>query len=420
MTWNTMKSLLDLKPAEFPVDIDKFVQVVIKFRSTINSRFGAASFLDADISDFQLMRLVTIAYFSSFTTEEGSYPSFSMFVYAKRPSSNRPNQHVELDRGMFFSDATTLSKYAGIANIEYQALVIGTYRQGFRVDGLMDISRSEIPLKTGRPEYWISGSFTNGVLITVLRPGAIRISWNMGAIRFESGEIHEEMDFNFVSGVMDNISRTDTLLKKRIVNLGPKYIDFFGGSTRNIVGAVWAQILRQTVNRGHGGTFVILGSEDTNGHIRPNNVVSRPHIGQEIVALWKNSVELKDPDQWLRLYTPFRRKISAVSNLANIDGCVCLSPDLKVISFGSRIAIEKDLSAKLPLANAITNRNRKEQGPEQFGGTRHGSAYSICKAIPNTLAFVISQDRHLRVFFSTKKKVYAFKNIYPQYLGRDL
>jgi DNA integrity scanning protein DisA with diadenylate cyclase activity len=46
-------------------------------------------------------------------------------------------------------------------------------------------------------------------------------------------------------------------------------------------------------------------------------------------------------------------------------------------------------------------------------GHRHRSAFLLCKAIPNAIAFVISQDGDLPVFSSDDRHVYCDENLSP-------
>jgi hypothetical protein len=46
-------------------------------------------------------------------------------------------------------------------------------------------------------------------------------------------------------------------------------------------------------------------------------------------------------------------------------------------------------------------------------GHRHRSAFQLCKAVPNSIAFVISQDGDLPVFSSDDRHVYCDENLSP-------
>lgn len=71
-----------------------------------------------------------------------------------------------------------------------------------------------------------------------------------------------------------------------------------------------------------------------------------------------------------------------------------------------------DLTSSPPsLINAKTNESWADQTLEQFGGTRHRSAVRLTQVLPGAIAFVISQDGDLRVFYSDGTGVYSFTDL---------
>jgi DNA integrity scanning protein DisA with diadenylate cyclase activity len=99
-------------------------------------------------------------------------------------------------------------------------------------------------------------------------------------------------------------------------------------------------------------------------------------------------------------------QLSAAASFANVDGCVVLRRDLQVIGFGGRILVSDDEA------------ERGTPGPDlplgtHLGGNRHQSALRLCKAVPNSLALVISQDGDLSVFDNAENKVQWSPNLVP-------
>jgi hypothetical protein len=115
----------------------------------------------------------------------------------------------------------------------------------------------------------------------------------------------------------------------------------------------------------------------------------------------------------IRVREKVELKAKLVGMLANIDGCVVLDNDLKVLGFGSKIGVSKreikpkdcyDLGSNRPID--INN-----------FGTRHQSTYRLCAKRPGTLAFVVSQDGNLRLFYGENDKVTlceAIARLYPE------
>ncbi len=84
-----------------------------------------------------------------------------------------------------------------------------------------------------------------------------------------------------------------------------------------------------------------------------------------------------------------------------------------VLLIGGEILVsdEEALKSSLLFTDYKTKKPFPDQGAKQFGGTRHRSAYRLCKILPNTIVFVISQDGDLRVFFSNDTDVYSFESL---------
>jgi len=99
--------------------------------------------------------------------------------------------------------------------------------------------------------------------------------------------------------------------------------------------------------------------------------------------------------------------------MASVDGAVIIDWDFTVSGFGAEI-----------LPRPIDDDNEMvEHGTHPFGkppdrplykyGMRHRSAYRLCKAVNNSLAFVISQDGDIRVFCHVDGKVKLFIESIP-------
>jgi hypothetical protein len=58
--------------------------------------------------------------------------------------------------------------------------------------------------------------------------------------------------------------------------------------------------------------------------------------------------------------------------------------------------------------NAKTNALVELDELEKLGGTRLRSALWLCKSYPNAIAFVVSQDRSLKVLWSENDNAFAF------------
>ena len=106
-------------------------------------------------------------------------------------------------------------------------------------------------------------------------------------------------------------------------------------------------------------------------------------------------------------------QLRAVARLANMDGCVVLDRELNLVGFGGIIQAQEGCESSRLVLRDRTGRAIDESASLALRGTRHKSAFQLCKALPNSLAFVVSQDGDLRVFSSDNESVYFEEHLYP-------
>ena len=98
------------------------------------------------------------------------------------------------------------------------------------------------------------------------------------------------------------------------------------------------------------------------------------------------------------------------ASLAMVDGAVVLTHGLEAIGFGAEI------SGALPdvefVARVVDLESQAfEFEPATAMGTRHRSAYRLCKALPGSVALVISQDAGLRVVSYLNQQVMCWEQL---------
>jgi hypothetical protein len=98
-------------------------------------------------------------------------------------------------------------------------------------------------------------------------------------------------------------------------------------------------------------------------------------------------------------------------NLSGADGCVVLNRKLQVCGFGGEILVSDD-DAQMAIRPFTDVASGDEWSYDDFmkgiGGTRHKSAARLCRAHPNVLVFVVSQNGDLKLFYSNEKQVNGF------------
>jgi len=84
-----------------------------------------------------------------------------------------------------------------------------------------------------------------------------------------------------------------------------------------------------------------------------------------------------------------------VADLSHVDGAVVMNNCLEILGFGVEIAGESPEVVRVARAHDLEGTEREWVRTDRVG-TRHRSAYRLCQALHDTLAFVVSQDGGLR------------------------
>jgi hypothetical protein len=93
----------------------------------------------------------------------------------------------------------------------------------------------------------------------------------------------------------------------------------------------------------------------------------------------------------------FQALVRPVASLAGVDGAIVMTRDLRVLGFGATIAV-KGSAPEVSLFSPELVRHAVVRSPlETVGGTRHQASARFVHANRETVALVISQDRHMSV-----------------------
>jgi len=92
------------------------------------------------------------------------------------------------------------------------------------------------------------------------------------------------------------------------------------------------------------------------------------------------------------------REIRATASLAKVDGAIVITRDLQLLGFGAKIAVPGNITSVLCIIHPKPgSQNLAPSALEDLGGTRHQSAARFAGTNRDTVALVISQDRHMSV-----------------------
>jgi hypothetical protein len=209
------------------------------------------------------------------------------------------------------------------------------------------------------------------------------------------------------------------------VNLAP--IEF---AAYVLARALWSRVLMTAVELQHGGAFAIVPGSAAPGCISMKCRAADVRLGRSaaeffgVCARAQGEVEgagfLEVAGEWLRRKRGLQAEARALGHLSAVDGCVVVDRDLNLLGFGGHIKAEEDQARRTDRVFAYfhTRKPRPESDLKRFG-TRHLSAFQLCRAVQDCIVFVVSQDGHLRVFASDAEHVYLFDALAAEVSYKD-
>jgi hypothetical protein len=170
----------------------------------------------------------------------------------------------------------------------------------------------------------------------------------------------------------------------------------------------------------HGGAFVVV-PDVAAAPISFKYPVEPFDLGDELRQTWLslfriwsalkggNTDRVPDVIEQKRLRThKLCSAARSVGHLSATDGCVVFDRNLVLHGFGGSINA-REVPAKSCVR--VVGRTQEDISEEELlrpFGKRHTSAYQLCRQVPDSLVFVISQDGDLRVFASDESTVYLY------------
>jgi hypothetical protein len=198
------------------------------------------------------------------------------------------------------------------------------------------------------------------------------------------------------------------------------------------VRALWSHVLREAVRLRHGGAFVVV-PDPAQAPIALKYPTAPLALGGELAKLWLalarayhflGSNHLADALEQTRIQRhQLWSAAASVGHLSALDGCVVLDRRMTVHGFGGTIETAaanagqgNGAGSPTMLRMYVDSRTHAPLAEEHLlsrFGHRHRSAFLLCKAVPNAIAFVVSQDGELPVFSSDDRHVYCDENLSP-------
>jgi hypothetical protein len=373
------------------------------------------------VSERGLERLLSLAYQASFDTNEGRCTRARLFV----PNVGRPAHSLRINHRFTppkpLSDPKTISRLAPALAGDDSALVVRETDGDPACVGisLLDAQDAGRPL-LGMPRGWTGSA--GGLQVQILAPGELRVSEGRAEYTLRANRI-------LVYSWVTSVARVDRWIEELTENLTARCsaedadwnVQPFtvpGADVR----ALWSHVLREAARLRHGGAFVVV-PDPRRAPVELKYPTEPLPLGRELAEMWLALARARHlfgsslAAEALELARVRRHQLwstaASVGQLSAQDGCVLLDRRMTVHGFGGTIEAEAKASAARTYADSRTNAPREEEELLARFGHRHRSAFSLCKAVPNAIAFVISQDGDLPVFSSDDRHVYCDENLSP-------
>jgi hypothetical protein len=373
------------------------------------------------ISERGLGRLLMLAYQASFNTDEGRYTRARLFVPDVDPQAHPVSINHLFTPPKRLSGPKMISQLAPTLVAEDSALVVRETGEDLACVGisLLDAEDAGRPL-LGMPRGWTRA--VGGLQVLVQAPGELRVSEGRAEYTLRANRI---LVYSWVASA----APVDRWMEELTLNLTAwcaaedkdwirRPLTVPGADVR----ALWSHVLREAVRLRHGGAFVIV-PDPQRAPIALKYPTEPLALGGELAKLWllvARAYRLLGSDLTADALeqTRVRRHqlwstAASVGHLSAPDGCVVLDRRMTVHGFGGTIETGAANSSLRNYADSLTSAPLSEERLLARFGHRHRSAFLLCKAVPNAIAFVISQDGDLPVFFSDDRHVYCDENLSP-------
>jgi hypothetical protein len=365
------------------------------------------------LSDDAIRRLVELAYHASMVADEGRFPRFGL---------------VSRDRGNFLS----------IANIDEPLDEVDTLRRLGQTcldeDDLLWVTEESGSLHcrglvAADPGVSVAGEEQPVILgmgldfaVMVRGPGHLEVEIVGQHLGLKGGKIRSLSPWHYLetprrrwNAIAGAAARARGLPTAERV-----YTDRVGSTI------LWAtsRVLRSAMARKHGGCFVVLPADTDPGaeiklryRVPTASALSLSSLAADLCwQCWQGRNDPVSRDRYSEELLRHRLRAAAetVDRASAVDGCVVLGDGLQLLGFGGKIvAGDKDPDLEL---RALTNKKTGyvadlKEALLSVGGTRHQSALRLCMKVPGTMAFVVSQDGDLKVFWSERNATYGFKEL---------
>lgn len=220
---------------------------------------------------------------------------------------------------------------------------------------------------------------------------------------------HEELRYQVDLPAPTESAGEDSL---RHIPADPKS-DLFGAIHTHFL----VRLLFEIRERGHGGALLIVPEACSAGDSRLDSILrykypgtyenvwimlqklSRLSATEEAMALHPQGVHARSDALHISQIELHSKRIEDrlidiirfISALSGVDGAIIMTDRFRLLGFGAEIIVQSPELSHVQVVESSLRKPLKPQSIENYG-TRHRSAFRFCHAMPDSVAFVLSQD----------------------------
>jgi hypothetical protein len=339
-------------------------------------------------------RLVRAGFYASLIPDEGRWPSATLMCYQKgcetqfhflfaKPADPTPHEIAKLAHA-----------------VEPGSHICCICDQGTIKLGGIHVTRLNEHPELGYAAFRIA----NPLKLVLRRPGHIEFSAGGAALVYDAGRITEESLLKY-SVVVGHLA---TAVANELHELTHGTVEIIPDIINDLAGAI--------VRLGHGGT-ILVASSPKKDHFSPHRELLWCDLLNEVLLKYWDVVavateavggrakllDLANRQEWTPgllnialTVTMLEKAIETIAHLAGVDGAIVFDNSLRVGAFNALI----DRTLQAPECRLLNERGFEIESADimRYRGSRHQSALLYAKSIPNSFAFVISQDGSVSAF----------------------
>jgi hypothetical protein len=395
---------------------DALADLLVHARAWRKAEFlsdGAPSEAAAPLSDAGLRNLIDLAFYTSLVPEEGRHPCFKM-VSQKYLSSLVVSRFEPVPL-----DVSRLRRLAPACTRPDCALLITEQKSRLHCEGVVCIGGLAYSVVPGQPGVF-ADSRTAEMLIEVFGPGHFRATELWPGYEYRAGRVRALSGFDAPPAAEALAEAIEERITRKPTTRGGGREPVARDDVRTALLYVLARVFRTAVDARHGGAFVFLpaGMDDPAiCGLRVLYQTKRLNLGEDLVDLLDRGASCREGggrNNSIALAERSRAKLltdaEAVGNFSLVDGCVVLGQDLRVFGFGATIEVSPEEAARGQRFKHIESGEVYEDRVfmREIGGTRHQSVARLCQANPGAMAYTVSQDGDLKLFYSDTNYAYVY------------